>query len=134
MKYLLDTPTFLWAISQPEKLSHEVANVIENSENTIFVSAVTFWEISLKVAKGGLRSGGVTPQQLPDVARQSGFRIIPLSVDEGATYHQLESQWNEDPFNGMLRWQATQQNLILITDGKNIKKYNSQGIKIFWEK
>jgi PIN domain nuclease of toxin-antitoxin system len=121
MKYLLDTATFLWAVSNPEKLSEEVTNI-----------AVTFWEISIKVAKGGLRSGGILPQQLPDVAIQSGFKIIPLSVVEGATYHELEAQWNEDPFNGMLRWQATQQNLVLISNGNTIKKYNSLGLKVVW--
>lgn len=132
MKYLLDTQTFLFAVSDTQKLSAEVKQVLEDTSNTIFVSAVTFWEISLKVSKGGLRSGGVLPQQLPDVAVQSGFKIMPLSVTEGATYHQLEAQWNDDPFNGMLRWQATQQNLILISSGKTIKKYNSMGLKVVW--
>jgi PIN domain nuclease of toxin-antitoxin system len=132
MKYLLDTATFLWAVSNPEKLSEEVTNILEDTQNIIFVSAVTFWEISIKVAKGGLRSGGILPQQLPDVAIQSGFKIIPLSVVEGATYHELEAQWNEDPFNGMLRWQATQQNLVLISNGNTIKKYNSLGLKVVW--
>jgi PIN domain nuclease of toxin-antitoxin system len=132
MNYLLDTSTFIWALSQKEKLSKEVTDTLEDTQNIICVSAVTFWEIALKVSKGELHLSGVSPQQLPDVALQSGFKILPLSVIEGATYHELEPQWNEDPFNGMLRWQATQQNLILISNGTTIRKFNSAGLKVVW--
>ena len=48
MNYLLDTHTFIWTISEKGKLSPAVKQTIEDPLNNIFVSAITFWEISLK--------------------------------------------------------------------------------------
>jgi PIN domain nuclease of toxin-antitoxin system len=47
MNYLLDTHTFLWAIFDTQKLSREAKEVILNPQNSIYVSLITFWEISL---------------------------------------------------------------------------------------
>ena len=46
--YLLDTHSFLWSIWEPEKLGQQAIAVLENSENDVAVSSITFWEISLK--------------------------------------------------------------------------------------
>ena len=46
MKYLLDTHTFLWAVSQSKDLPAKVCQAIKNPGNDVFVSAVTFWEIA----------------------------------------------------------------------------------------
>ena len=48
MNYLLDTHTFLWTISNTANLSAKAAEIIKNPKNEIFVSAVSFWEISIK--------------------------------------------------------------------------------------
>jgi len=48
MKYLIDTHIFLWSLFSPEKISRHVAKVIKESGNRIFVSTISFWEISLK--------------------------------------------------------------------------------------
>jgi PIN domain nuclease of toxin-antitoxin system len=45
---LLDTHTLLWAIGQSDELSKKVIKEIENTDNDIFVSAVSLWEIALK--------------------------------------------------------------------------------------
>ncbi|MGD9082741.1 MAG: hypothetical protein PVH55_12470 [Desulfobacterales bacterium] len=43
---------------------------IKSSENDVAVSVITFWEISLKYGLGKLEMTGVTPEELPDFARQ----------------------------------------------------------------
>ena len=50
MKYLIDTHTFIWAISDTDKLSKNALELIKNFDNDVFVSVVSFWEISLKVS------------------------------------------------------------------------------------
>ena len=50
MRYLLDTHCLLWAIFSPEKLSKSAREQIKDAENDIFVSVVSFLEISLKYA------------------------------------------------------------------------------------
>lgn len=45
-------------------LSSEARKVIKDSSNTIYVSSVPFWEISIKYALGKLILKNCTPEQL----------------------------------------------------------------------
>ncbi len=46
--YLLDTHAFFWFITDDEKLPENVKDIIETNEN-IYVSIVTFWEMAIKI-------------------------------------------------------------------------------------
>jgi PIN domain nuclease of toxin-antitoxin system len=62
-KLLLDTCTFLWVIRDSPELSPLARDLFSNPENTVYLSAVSAWEISVK---HGLGNGGVsapTPAQ-----------------------------------------------------------------------
>jgi PIN domain nuclease of toxin-antitoxin system len=48
MIYLLDTHALIWSIIDPDKLSDIARNIIQDQKNTILVSSISFWEISLK--------------------------------------------------------------------------------------
>jgi PIN domain nuclease of toxin-antitoxin system len=132
MNYLLDSHTLIWAILNKSRLSTRVRKTLEDRQNKVLVSSVTFWEISLKYALGKLELHGVLPEELPEVARTTGFDLIPLSPSEGASYYKLGVGLHGDPFDRMLVWQAIQQSLILITKDKTINKYHSLGLKTMW--
>ncbi len=55
MKLLLDTHVLLWALLEPQKLSLELRHTLENSDNTLVVSAASAWEIATKWRLGKLR-------------------------------------------------------------------------------
>jgi PIN domain nuclease of toxin-antitoxin system len=52
MRILLDTCEFLWLVAGDAKLSPDVAALARNPQNAVFLSAVSFWEISLKHSLG----------------------------------------------------------------------------------
>ena len=54
MDYLLDTHIFLWYISGNEKLNESYKEVIENSENNVFISTYSIWEMIIKTKLGKL--------------------------------------------------------------------------------
>jgi PIN domain nuclease of toxin-antitoxin system len=54
MKILLDSCEFLWLVSGDPKLSATVSAAIRDPSNQIFLSAVSFWEISVKHSLGKL--------------------------------------------------------------------------------
>ena len=72
MKYLLDTHSFLWSIWEPEKLGQQAITVLENCDNNVAVSSVTFWEVSIKYALGKLTLG-CKPDNLLKYADDMGF-------------------------------------------------------------
>jgi PIN domain nuclease of toxin-antitoxin system len=51
---LLDTHVLLWALLEPQKLSRELHNALEDSINTLVVSAASAWEIATKWRLGKL--------------------------------------------------------------------------------
>lgn len=132
MIYLLDTHIFLWSIVDPDKLTRTAHSVIQNEENTILVSAVTIWEISLKYALGKLNLIGLEPDALIEQAKKIGFEWIPLLPDLAANSYKLNAAWHRDPFDRMLIWQAIQKDITLISKDENISKYQSAGLKVIW--
>jgi PIN domain nuclease of toxin-antitoxin system len=132
MNYLLDTHAFIWAISEKSKLSQQVRLTLENPANTIYVSAVTFWEISLKFSIGKLNIDGISPEALPELALQLGFELLPLSAAEATNHHKLPLTNHKDPFDRMLIWQSISKNLIFISKDSRLADYDFSGLKSLW--
>ncbi|MFT4205354.1 MAG: type II toxin-antitoxin system VapC family toxin [Chitinophagaceae bacterium] len=134
MTYLLDTHYMLWAITDTKKLSKKLKGVLANPDNRILVSAVSFWEVSLKSALGKLQLDGLTPEDLPGICTEIGFAAIPLLPEESSTYHQMKAAHHKDPFDRMLIWQAISNNYTFVSIDATVKKYVSEGLKIYTEK
>lgn len=132
MSFLLDTHTLLWAIFEPTLLGKKGTEVINNPDISVFVSVVSFWELSLKYATGKLELCNVTPDVFPEVARQSGFDILPLGEKEAATFHHLPRLEHKDPFDRLLIWQAISGKLTFISHDRACNAYKEHGLKVIW--
>ena len=132
MNYLLDTHVFLWAVFEPEKLSKKARDTIEDPDNTIYVSAATYWEISLKYALGKLVLTNVLPDALPDISGQMGFEIMIVDADTASTFYRLPRTAHKDPFDRLVVWQAINKNVTLITKDKGIGAYRKLGLRTLW--
>ena len=130
MNYLIDTHYMIWAISDTRKLSSNIMDIITNPDHRIVVSAISFWEVSLKRSLGKLEITGLPPDALPVACLEMDFEIENLRAEGTSTYHQLKATYHKDPFDRMLIWQAIRNNYILIIADSNIKKYVSEGLKI----
>jgi len=131
MTYLLDTHYMLWAITDTKKLSKGIKDILINPENRIVISVVSFWEVALKSAIGKLEVTGFSPEDFPAACVQVGFEIECLSAEDSSTYHQLKATYHKDPFDRMLIWQAIRNDYTLISVDANVKKYRSEGLKVW---
>jgi PIN domain nuclease of toxin-antitoxin system len=132
VNYLLDTHTFIWTLSEDEKLSDVARPIIENTNNSIFVSSVSFWEISLKFSTGKLKLSGFVPEEMPELSKKLGFEIITPTPNESASFHKLIITTHKDPFDRMLIWQAIQRDLVFISKDESLKQYKAAGLKLLW--
>jgi len=132
MKLLLDTHAFLWALMAPEKLGRNARSAMESPGNEIFVSAISFWEISLKYSLGKLLLEGITPDELPSVAEEAGFSFCTMEPRIAASFHQLPRIGHKDPFDRMLIWQAFQADFTLLSKDSAVEHYTELGLKILW--
>ena len=48
MNVLLDTCAFLWALEEPERLPEAPMRCFNDPAGTLFLSAVSVWEIAIK--------------------------------------------------------------------------------------
>ena len=132
MIYLLDTHILIWSLLYSSKLSDNCLEILKNKKNTILVSAISFWEISLKHSLNKLEILGLMPDVFPELAIKAGYELLPLLPNEVANYHHLKATWHKDPFDRMLIWQAIQNNITLISKDETINKYQSAGLKVVW--
>jgi PIN domain nuclease of toxin-antitoxin system len=132
MNYLLDTHTLIWAISKSHHLSKKVTGIIKDSQNEIVVSAVSFWEISIKARIGKLNLDGLTSEALLTLSEEMAFQPIGLTVEEAATYGRLEDAGHSDPFDRILIWQAISRNMTLLSKDEAFQKFIKQGLKLLW--
>jgi PIN domain nuclease of toxin-antitoxin system len=132
MNYLLDTHTFIWTIAEKEKLSAKAKQIIDDPNNSIFISAVTFWEIALKFSINKLGVQGILPDELPELSSGMGFQTIQLSADESASFYKLPLTTHKDPFDRILIWQAINRGYTLISKDARMTQYIDEGLKILW--
>jgi PIN domain nuclease of toxin-antitoxin system len=129
---LLDTHGFQWATIAPEKLSPKIRKTVADPANEIYLSTVSFWEISLKLALGKLELSGCTPDALVQIARDMGLVIVAPSAEEAAGFHRLPKKAHKDPFDRMLIWQCLQRDWAFVTKDRALDDYRALGLKAVW--
>ena len=86
MKVLLDTHAFLWLISDDGRLSENARQTFLNTENSLFFSAASLWEICVKKSLGkiSLKDGWFQTIQeemeLPARPRRRARRSQPAAI------------------------------------------------------
>ncbi|MEO7660626.1 MAG: type II toxin-antitoxin system VapC family toxin [Pyrinomonadaceae bacterium] len=131
MKLLLDTHTFLWAVSAPSRLPAEARRAIEDMANQAFVSAIALWEIAIKVRIGKLDLGA--DDDLITAALNAGIEPLPLTPEDAASYGELAETSHNDPFDRMLIWQAIKREMILVSGDPEFERFDKYGLKILWK-
>ena len=117
--YLLDTHIFLWSLDETKRLTKEVAKILKDPRNRIFVSVATAWEISIKQKKGKLP----LKTTLEECFRKSNFEILEIKLPHILQLENLPT-YHKDPFDRILVAQAIVEKLMIITEDGKIKKYD----------
>ena len=114
MRLLLDTHALLWWLTDDPKLPLEPRDAIANTENDIFVSSASAWEISTKHRIGKLTGVGDVSERLVFYVRKSGFQSLPISLEHAVEAGRLPGP-HKDPFDRMLMAQANIEKLKVVT-------------------
>ena len=123
IRLLLDTHVFLWWLADDQALPDKARDAIRDGSNTIYISAASAWEISIKKALGKLEA----PENIETIVEQERFLKLPISLDHGEAAGRLPPH-HHDPFDRMLIAQAQCEDLLLLTVDRNIPKYQ---VRIF---
>lgn len=128
MLLLLDTHALLWWWKDSPNLSPDAREAMSDEGNDVFVSAVSAWEIAIKVRKGHMTEmREALPHFIEDVSRD-GFSLLSVSVEHGLRGGSLHGE-HRDPFDRLLAAQALIEDLTLVSRDPEIARL---GCKVLW--
>jgi PIN domain nuclease of toxin-antitoxin system len=129
---LLDTHTLLWAIGQSKELSKKVIKEIENTDNEIFVSAVSLWEIALKTSIGKLKLS-FPVANIADYCKRMEFTLLPLEPLDALNSKDLPLKaGHRDPFDRLLVYTSIKYGYALASKDNSMKFYKDNGLVVLW--
>jgi PIN domain nuclease of toxin-antitoxin system len=119
VRLLLDTHILIWWLADDRKLAKNARAIIANPDNDVLVSAVSLWEISIKVALGRLE---VELDDLEQNLTTNGFRSLPINYRHALTAGRLPAI-HRDPFDRMLIAQASVEELRVVSHDRVFERY-----------
>jgi PIN domain nuclease of toxin-antitoxin system len=128
MKLLLDTHTFLWLDSNPEKLSQTAQVACEDPINELYLSVVSAWEIQIKRQINRLQLGIPLDQMIRVQQSANDLRILPVELHHIYVLDELPLHHN-DPFDRLLMAQAKAEHAWLVTGDSRFQLYP---VDIIW--
>ena len=122
MRCLLDTHVALWLFEGNEKLSQNARSIIFDTNNEIYVSIISAWEVAIKVSIDKLDFEGGSEAFLAAIEANNidllGVHGEYVKVVEGIPFI------HRDPFDRIIIASALADGFTIITDDDNIKKYD----------
>lgn len=129
MNLLLDAASFLWLCSGSKQLSAAAAAALSDADNTVNLSAVTAWEISLKAAKGKLKLPAPIETWFPAMIRHHQLLLWPVEAVTAIASTRLPAL-HTDPFDRFLVALAQERGFTLVTPDAVIPQYPN--LNIIW--
>lgn len=122
---VLDTHVWLWWLHEPDRLSTDAAKRIlqEQESGSIIVSAISAWEVAVKVQSGKL----AIPMDINrwyELARSYPATVIePLSPVDAIASTQLPGSFHKDPADRIIVSLARRRAVPLLTCDRKILEY-----------
>jgi PIN domain nuclease of toxin-antitoxin system len=119
---LIDTECWLWWHLQPERLGDPAMALFEDRRSPLVLSAVSSWEIAIKVSLGKLDLPAAPDRFVPEQLAEDG--IDPLAIEHA---HALRvaglPPHHNDPFDRLLIAQAQLERCTLLTADPQLFDY-----------
>jgi PIN domain nuclease of toxin-antitoxin system len=122
VKLLLDTHTFLWLDSCPEKLSHTALAACEDPANQLYLSVVSAWEIQIKRQIGRLQLDVPLAQMIQAQQSANDLHILPVELHHVYVLDELPLH-HHDPFDRLLIAQAKAEQAWLVSVDSQFEPY-----------
>jgi PIN domain nuclease of toxin-antitoxin system len=128
MNLLLDTHTFIWWADEPEKLSKDALDALEDENNRLFLSLVSIWEIQIKVQLGKMKLILPLKDLVESQEAANDLTILPISREHIFTLDNLPFH-HKDPFDRLLIAQATVDGATIVSVDSRLAVYS---VALLW--
>mgnify|MGYP000858217418 CR=1 FL=1 len=129
MRLLLDTHTYIWwALGDSKRVSMRARRAVEARAATIYVSAVSVYEMTYKHRTGDLPKVGSLLMRLEEDMAERGFLPLPVILEHGRRAGELADE-HGDPFDRLLAAQAIVEDMAIVS---NDEKLSALGARRVW--
>lgn len=127
---VLDTHALLWWALDPDRLSPAAAaSVREMERRGGFASAISIWELGIKIQRSKLDLGISIEEFARRIDKSATVQL--LAVDTATWLRSLELPWDHrDPADRVIVATALLQGVPLVTADAEIHRFN--GIECIW--
>ena len=129
---MIDSHVLLWSLMKPSELSPKVKAILNDPFNSIYVSAVSHFELSLKYSLDKLDLEDFKPEDLMSEASIIDFLELPLTTEDAVGLYLLDFKEHKNPFDKMLLWQAVRNKLKFVSRDSRVASYSKYGLEIIW--
>ena len=139
MRYLFDTNIFIYAAIDRDSLSRDVKAILEDYNNTFFLSAESVKEMIVGFNNGGIvsRFWKTATEMVNAIREQFYIRILPVGEEQMDTYARLrinKAEEHKDPSDHIIIAHAITNGLPLISSDRKFKFYTKQGLDLVFNK
>jgi PIN domain nuclease of toxin-antitoxin system len=128
LKTLIDSHALIWGTVEPHRLSKTARHLFANPGRDLIVSIASLWEITIKMANGKLTSLGASIADVVLALRIKEVEMLPVRPSHLVRLESLPLH-HRDPFDRLLVAQAIEENLAILTDDLQIRRYP---VKVVW--
>ena len=118
MRLLIDTNIFIWCDHEPHSIKPALLAILQDTQNEVFVSVVSVWEIAIKRASGKLRF----PAPIAGTVNRLGFELLSITASHAEHAGGLPRH-HGDPFDRLIVAQAYLEGLILAASDRTLGRY-----------
>jgi PIN domain nuclease of toxin-antitoxin system len=121
VKLLLDSHLLIWTAAGSGRVPKRAVPLLNDSENELFFSSASLWEITIKAATGR-QDFQVDPRLLLRNLLDNGYVELPVTSRHGIAVFGLPNL-HKDPFDRLLIAQAIVEGITLLTVDTTVAKY-----------
>ena len=137
MRYLIDTNIFIYWILDFESLSKDVKAILEDYENTFYLSAESVKELIVGFNNGKLvsRYWKKASDMVKDITIRYCIHVLPVGEEQMETYAQLKlnlAEDHRDPSDHVIISHAINNRLPLISSDSKFLFYRNQGLDLIY--
>lgn len=126
MRLLLDTVTFIWAVSAPERVSRAAMSALRKSAAVREISVVSVTEIAVEQSRGKLT---LTRADVMAGIADLQLRMLPYTAEHAFRLFDLAAH-HPDPFDRQIISQALVEGIPVVTPDEAFRSY--EGLKVVW--
>ncbi len=123
MNLLADTHVAIWALTSPDVLPERIRALLEDTENVVYISPVSIWEISIKYRLGRKDGPPFPGRYALQHLLEAGWRVLNVTDQHACAVDDLPLL-HGDPFDRLLVAQALSEPMRLVSADKQLAAYS----------